>query len=120
MRLLHRPLLRRPRLPEPAVPTACTVHARCDRRSEAKVRALCVIAFTGSGARMRSMHVTEPDDRVTVLLRVTFAMDGPDTVALERLVTELSREPGVQDLHWRIHAAGDPMTDEQPDRLHRK
>ncbi|RLV04326.1 hypothetical protein CTZ27_10155 [Streptomyces griseocarneus] len=113
MKLLHRPLLRRPRPAErAAVPTACTVHARCDWRSEAKVRALCVIAFAGSGARMRSLHVLEPDDSVTVLLRVTFALDGADTVALERLVTELSREPGVRDLHWRIHAAGDPLTEQ--------
>ncbi|MCC3771526.1 hypothetical protein [Streptomyces sp. UNOC14_S4] len=119
MKLLHRPLLRRPRPDERvAVPTACTVHARCDRHSEAKVRALCVIAFAGSGARMRSLHVVEPGepgdpgDSVTVLLRVTFAMDGPDTVALERLVTELSREPGVRDLHWRIHAAGDPLAEQ--------
>ncbi|MFD8993799.1 hypothetical protein [Streptomyces abikoensis] len=43
-------------------------------------------------------------------VRLTFAEGGPAFVALERLVGQLSREPGVRDLHWRLdtpHGSGD-------------
>ncbi|GHF43127.1 hypothetical protein [Streptomyces morookaense] len=105
MRLLTRPLFRRPAPPPPAAPTHGTISARCERRVEAKVRALCVLAFAGTGARLNSLHIIEPDDSVTVVVRITLTLAGPAGVALERLVDQLSREPGVRDLHWRLHQA---------------
>ncbi|MHA7960348.1 hypothetical protein ACX9I7_21585 [Streptomyces sp. L500] len=103
MRLLPRSPSRRPLPPRPA-PTTATLHARCDRRVENKVRALCVIGLSGPGARLSSLHIVDPDDAadVVVTVRLTFAEGGPALVALERLVGQLSREPGVRDLHWRL------------------
>ncbi|MCC3775301.1 hypothetical protein [Streptomyces sp. UNOB3_S3] len=108
MRMLPRSHSRRPLPPRPAAITG-TLHARCDRRVENKVRALCVIGLTGPGARLSSLHIVDPDDAVDVVVavRLTFAADGPALVALERLVEQLSREPGVRDLHWRLDAPGE-------------
>ncbi|MFF4410746.1 hypothetical protein ACFY2W_11715 [Streptomyces sp. NPDC001262] len=103
MRLLTRPLFRRPAPPPPVAPTHGTISAQCERRVEGKVRALCVLAFAGTGARLNSLHVIEPDDSVTVVVRITLTLPGPGGVALDRLVDQLSHEPGVRDLHWRLH-----------------
>ncbi|MEU3355065.1 hypothetical protein [Streptomyces sp. NPDC037389] len=108
MRLLPRSPSRRPLPPRPATTTG-TLHARCDRRVENKVRALCVLGLSGPGARLSSLHIVDPDDTadVVVTVRLTFAEGAPALVALERLVEQLSREPGVRDLHWRLDTPGE-------------
>ncbi|MFF4409180.1 hypothetical protein [Streptomyces sp. NPDC001404] len=106
MKLLSRPLRRRPRTPTRPVPTHCTLQAVCDPRVEGKVRALCVLAFAGTGVRVRSLHTIEPDDSDSayVLVQVTLAADDRATAALERLVVQLAREPRIRDLQWHLHS----------------
>ncbi|MEV5508619.1 hypothetical protein [Streptomyces orinoci] len=81
----------------------------CDRRVEGKVRALCVLAFAGTGVRLNSLHTVEPDDNVNVLVQLTLTSDGPATSALERLVAQLAREPRVRDLRWHLHTGSTPV-----------
>ncbi|MEV5510972.1 hypothetical protein [Streptomyces orinoci] len=108
MKLLTRHLFRRPRAAVRGTLTHCTLQAVCDPGVEGKVRALCVVAFGGTGIRLNSFRSFEPDDSVNVVIEVTLTSDGPAAAALDRLVVQLAREPRVRDLRWDLHTG--PLT----------
>ncbi|MGI5337867.1 hypothetical protein ACQEVS_10915 [Streptomyces sp. CA-181903] len=112
MNLLPRPRSRRLADPAPPAPVRCTLQAACDREVENKVRALCVLAFAGTGTRLNSLHIIEPDDDVVV--QVGLVLDGSDTAALERLVVRLTREPRVRDVRWHLHTGVPSSRGEAP------
>ncbi|MFJ5675623.1 hypothetical protein [Streptomyces sp. NPDC093097] len=78
----------------------------CDQQAEVEVHALCVRAFMGCGVRVDSRHITRPDNHVNVLTQVTLVPDGLATTALERLVVQLAREPGVRKVCWHLYTEG--------------
>ncbi|WP_344579987.1 hypothetical protein [Streptomyces lunalinharesii] len=85
-----------------------TLHVRCDVRTEAKVRALCVLALSHPGSRLEGLRCV-PYGAVTVHLHLTASLDATEAGLLDRLVDRLARVPSVRDLHWhRYDGAGDP------------
>ncbi|GAA1983464.1 MgtC/SapB family protein [Kitasatospora viridis] len=92
---------------DPDATVRATVHLRCDRRSESHVRALLLQALAGSGLAPTGLRARrERED--TASLRATVAITGDVAAALEQVVSRLSLEPGIQDLHWHL--------EEEPDR----
>ncbi len=84
-----------------------TVHALCDARNEAKVRALCVLGLK-PGIHLLGLRTSQDHDSA-VHVWVTLAVEGPAVVLLEQLITRLSAESDVRDLHWRLHGAQAPQ-----------
>ncbi|MFK0293537.1 hypothetical protein ACIQU6_24075 [Streptomyces sp. NPDC090442] len=74
----------------------------CDRQAEGRIHGLCVRMFTGVDARLDGRHVTRSGGGVTVIERVAIAPDSTATAALERLVVQLTREPGVRNVSWHL------------------
>ncbi|MFI9724211.1 hypothetical protein ACIHFE_31975 [Streptomyces sp. NPDC052396] len=100
MRFVPLTRVRAARQGRPPVPV--TLHAECAAEAEAKVRALCILTLTSTGAHLLAFD-SHPQDDGTVLLRVTVAMtmDGLGANPLEQLVDQLSGESGVRGLRWR-------------------
>ena len=93
---------------DPDSPTRATVHLRCKRRDEAHIRALLLQALAASGLTPAGLRATREGED-TASLRATVTVDGEAGKALEQVVTRLSLEPGVRDLHW--HLEEDPQTE---------
>ncbi|MFI1198743.1 hypothetical protein ACH4VR_04600 [Streptomyces sp. NPDC020883] len=105
MRFLPRSLRKQTRHPGSGTTTSrsralVTLHVRCDRHAENKVRALCVLALSQPGARLEALR-SAPYDSVTAHLHLTATLDVTETGLLDRLVDMLSRVPSVRDLHWQ-------------------
>ncbi|MFD9822363.1 MgtC/SapB family protein [Streptomyces violascens] len=80
-----------------------TVHLVCDRGEDAHIRALLLQSMAGSGLTPTGLRVRrEVDD--TTELRAVVAVGGDPARALEQLITRLSLEPGIHDLHWHLDA----------------
>lgn len=84
-----------------APPAHATLHARCEAAAEAKVRALCILTLTTTGAHLLAFD-SNPQGDGTVLMRLTLALDGPSSGPLEELVSQLSHDNGVRELRWRV------------------
>ncbi|MFH8383985.1 MgtC/SapB family protein [Kitasatospora sp. NPDC018058] len=78
------------------------VHLECDRKAETHIRALLLQALAASGLAPTGLRARRSDEGDTTNLRATVAITGQVTPALEQVVTRLSLEPGVRDLHWRL------------------
>jgi putative Mg2+ transporter-C (MgtC) family protein len=78
-----------------------TVHLRCSRRNESHVRALLLQALTSAGLTPAGLRATREGEDVASL-RATVTVEGDAGKALEPVVTRLSLEPGVLDLHWHL------------------
>ncbi|MEV5283446.1 hypothetical protein ACFYMW_37290 [Streptomyces sp. NPDC006692] len=109
MRFLPRVSVRKTGQPAGPASSRAILHVHCDQHAQIKVRALCVLALTTPSARLLSLHADQ-HDAATAHLRLEIALDDPGTVPLDRLVDQLSREPGVRDLHWHQHPEPNPQT----------
>jgi len=82
-----------------------SIHLVCERSTESHIRALLLQSLGGTGLTPTGLRARrEPDD--TTSLRAAVAVSGDPTHALEQLITRLSLEPGIRDLHW--HLTGGP------------
>ncbi len=83
-----------------------TVHLECDRRSESHIRALLLQALSASALTPTGLRARRgPDEDTTI--QATVAISGEVTQALEQVITRLSLEPGVRDLHWHLEEDAD-------------
>lgn len=76
-------------------------HVTCDRRDEGHVRALLIQLLSGTDARLAGLRIRRGDDGATAL-EASVLIDGAPGADMEQLVTRLSLEPGVRDLHWQL------------------
>ncbi|WP_030058322.1 MULTISPECIES: MgtC/SapB family protein [Streptomyces] len=79
-----------------------TVHLECDRKSETHIRALLLQALAASGLAPTGLRARRTEQGDATNLRATVAITGQVAPALEQVVTRLSLEPGVRDLHWHL------------------
>lgn len=86
------------------------LHVTCDRRDESPVRALLVQMLSGTGSRLAGLRIRRPDEEATHL-EATVTLDGSPAAELEQLVTRLSLEKGVRDLHWHLAEPDDADED---------
>lgn len=90
------------------------LHTTCGQRDEAHVRALLVRALGSADARLTALRIHRTDDTTDV--EATLALDGDPGAELGELLTRLSLEPGIHDLHWHVigeatRTRPDPGTD---------
>ena len=82
-----------------------TVHLECDRGSETHIRALLLQALTSSGLTATGLRARREQPDCTSL-QATVAVSGDVTQALEQVITRLSLEAGLRDLHWHLDENG--------------
>ncbi|PYC66058.1 hypothetical protein C7C46_31685 [Streptomyces tateyamensis] len=92
---------------DPDAQLLATVHLRCERRGETHVRALLVQALAASRLAPTGLRAHREADGELTSLRATVAVDGEATSALEQVVSRLSLESGVRDLHWHLEDVAD-------------
>ncbi|GAA1500951.1 MgtC/SapB family protein [Kitasatospora kazusensis] len=95
---------------DPDASVRATVHLECERRSETHIRALLLQALTASGLAPTGLRARREGGDLTSL-RATVAISGDVAHALEQVVSRLSLDPGVSDLHW--HLEEDPTRTER-------
>lgn len=78
-----------------------TVHLICERRAETHIRALLLQSLAGTGLTPTGLRARRADEDTTSVHAVV-AVTGDPVHALEQLITRLSLEPGVRDLHWHL------------------
>jgi putative Mg2+ transporter-C (MgtC) family protein len=78
----------------------CTV--MCRTADEGHLRSLLLAAVTGSGLSLRALHSEDVESAGKVQIRATLIGQGPQDVALERVVSRLSLEPGVTGVTWEV------------------
>ncbi|MFI6156806.1 MgtC/SapB family protein [Kitasatospora sp. NPDC051170] len=88
------------------------VHLECDRKSENHIRALLLQALAASGLAPTGLRARRTDSGETAVLRATVAVTGQVAPALEQVVSRLSLEPGVRDLHWHLEGEADDSGNE--------
>ncbi|MFB7667540.1 MgtC/SapB family protein [Kitasatospora sp. NPDC056138] len=86
---------------DPDTTVRATVHLECERQSETHVRALLLQALAASGLAPIGLRARRERGEVTGV-RATVAITGDVTAALEQVVSRLSLEPAVRDLHWHL------------------
>ncbi|WP_042412434.1 MgtC/SapB family protein [Streptacidiphilus anmyonensis] len=91
---------------DPDTTVRATVHLRCGRRDEAHIRALLLQALSAAGFTPTGLRASREGEDTTSL-RATVDVDGEVGKALEPVVTRLSLEPGVRDLHWHTEEDGE-------------
>jgi putative Mg2+ transporter-C (MgtC) family protein len=77
----------------------------CRSADESHLRSLLLAAVTGSGLVLRALHSEDVDAAGKVEIRATLRGHGAQDVALERVVSRLSLEPGVSAVTWEIVGA---------------
>ncbi|MEI5102539.1 MgtC/SapB family protein [Streptomyces sp. PmtG] len=82
--------------------TQVTFHVTCDRRDEAHVRALLIQLLSSTAPRLDGLRIRRGEDEGTTALEAAVTLDGAPGADMEHLVTRLSLEPGVRDLHWHL------------------
>ncbi|MFB7905837.1 MgtC/SapB family protein [Kitasatospora sp. NPDC056076] len=92
---------------DPDSTTRATVHVECDRKSETHIRALLLQALTASGLAPTGLRARRTEQGDATSLRATVAITGQVAPALEQVVSRLSLEPGVRDLHWHLDDESD-------------
>ncbi|MDH6129527.1 MgtC/SapB family protein [Kitasatospora sp. GP82] len=93
---------------DPDETVRATVHLECERKAETHVRALLLQALAASGLAPTGLRAHRERGEVTGV-RATVAVTGDVTAALEQVVSRLSLEPAVRDLHWHLEdSAGHP------------
>ncbi|MDH6144070.1 MULTISPECIES: MgtC/SapB family protein [Kitasatospora] len=89
---------------DPDATLRAIVHLDCERRSETHIRALLLQALAASGLAPLGLRANRDADDAETTLQATVAISGDATAALEQVITRLSLEPGVTDLHWHLAA----------------
>ncbi|MBX7555371.1 MgtC/SapB family protein [Streptomyces sp. NPDC004232] len=92
---------------DPDATVRATVHLVCERTSETHLRALLLQTLAASALAPRGLRARREGD--TASLRATVSISGDVAAALEQVISRLSLEPGVSDLHWH-------MDDEEAER----
>ncbi|WP_406194904.1 MgtC/SapB family protein [Kitasatospora sp. NBC_01560] len=87
---------------DPDSTVRATVHLECERGAETHIRALLLQALNGSGLSPTGLRARRDERGDTTSLRATVAVNGDVAPALEQVVSRLSLEPGVSDLHWHL------------------
>ncbi|QDQ10107.1 MgtC/SapB family protein [Streptomyces spectabilis] len=82
--------------------TQVTFHVTCERRAETHVRALLIQLLSSSDPRLAGLRIRRGEDGGTTALEAAVTLDGAPGADMEQLVTRLSLEPGVRDLHWHL------------------
>ena len=91
---------------DPDSVSRATIHLRCARRDEAHIRALLLQALAAAGFTPTGLRASREGEETTSL-RATVDIDGEVGKGLEPVVTRLSLEPGVRDLHWHTEDDGE-------------
>lgn len=86
---------------DPDATARATVHLRCARKAETHIRALLLQALTASGLTPTGLRARRESEDTTSV-RATVSVDGDVATALEQVITRLSLEPGIHDLHWHL------------------
>ncbi|MDK0520111.1 MgtC/SapB family protein [Streptomyces sp. ML-6] len=81
--------------------TRATFHVICDRRDEPHVRVLLIQLLSSTTPRLTGLHIRHDREDITAM-EATVSIDGAPGEPMEQLVTRLSLEPGVRDLHWHL------------------
>lgn len=97
---------------DPDSTSRAIVHLECDRKSETHIRALLLQALAASGLAPTGLRVRRTDSGDATSLRATVAVTGEVAPGLEQVVTRLSLEPGVRDLHWHLEGESDDSGNE--------
>jgi putative Mg2+ transporter-C (MgtC) family protein len=78
-----------------------TVHLICERRAETHIRALLLQSLAGTGLTPTGLRAHRAGEDTTSV-RAMVVVTGDPAHALEQLITRLSLEPGIRDLHWHL------------------
>ncbi|MGW1050683.1 MgtC/SapB family protein [Streptomyces sp. NPDC001118] len=92
---------------DPDATVRATVHLVCEREAETHLRALLLQTLAASGLAPSGLRARREGDAAS--LRATVPISGDVAAALEQVISRLSLEPGVSDLHWH-------MDDEESER----
>ncbi|OBI48802.1 MgtC/SapB family protein [Mycobacterium sp. E787] len=76
------------------------VQVVCRPKTEKHARAQIVQHASGNDMTLRGIHTGPADDDDEITLTAHLLMDGHTPAKLERLVAELSLQPGVRAVHW--------------------
>lgn len=76
------------------------VQVVCRPKSAKYVRAQIVQHTAGNDITLRGIHTGQADDNGNTTLTAHLLMDGHTPARLERLVAELSLQPGIYAVHW--------------------
>ncbi|MEW2528644.1 MgtC/SapB family protein [Streptomyces sp. NPDC047071] len=92
------------RAPQASADTTTRVafHVTCDRRAETHVRALLIQLLSSADPRLAGLRIRRGEGGSTTALEAAVTLDGAPGADMEQLVTRLSLEPGVRDLHWHL------------------
>ncbi|GAB2732013.1 MgtC/SapB family protein [Kitasatospora kifunensis] len=86
---------------DPDAVVEANVHLRCDRAAESHIRALLLQSLTASGLTPTGLRARRETPETTSL-RASLSVSGDIACALEQVISRLSLEPGVRDLHWHL------------------
>ncbi|MGJ5752054.1 putative Mg2+ transporter-C (MgtC) family protein [Streptomyces puniciscabiei] len=85
---------------DPDATVRATVHLVCERSAEPHLRALLLQTLTASGLAPTGLRARREGE--TAGLRAAVMINGDVAAALEQVISRLSLEPGVSDLHWHV------------------
>lgn len=91
--------------------TQATLHVTCDRRAEHHIRALLIQTLSGGGPQLAGLLIRRNEDDTT-RLEATVTIEGTPGTHREQLITRLSLEPAVRELHWHLSDHGDDHGDD--------
>ncbi|MGW2650558.1 MgtC/SapB family protein [Streptomyces sp. NPDC001393] len=85
---------------DPDATVHATVHLVCERSAETHLRALLLQTLTASGLAPTGLRARREGEAAS--LRAAVMINGDVAAALEQVISRLSLEPGVSDLHWHV------------------
>jgi putative Mg2+ transporter-C (MgtC) family protein len=95
---------------DPDTETLATVHLRFGRREEAQVRALLLQSLKAAGLTPTALRASRESEEIASL-RAAVAIDGDAARALEPVISRLSLDPGIRDLHWHLDDTDDQASE---------
>ncbi|EST36789.1 MgtC/SapB family protein [Streptomyces roseochromogenus] len=98
---------------DPDATVRATVHLVCERKAETPLRALLLQTLAASGLAPTGLRARREGESTS--LRATATISGDVASALEQVISRLSLEPGVSDLHW--HTDDEESEGERPRAL---
>ncbi|MEV5875347.1 MgtC/SapB family protein [Streptomyces sp. NPDC052101] len=89
---------------DPDATVRATVHLVCERQAEAHLRALLLQTLAASALALTGLRARREGETTSLHAGVT--IHGDVAAALEQVISRLSLEPGVSDLHWHMDDEG--------------
>ncbi|MCQ4082352.1 MgtC/SapB family protein [Streptomyces sp. RB6PN25] len=86
---------------DPDAPVRATLYLVCERREETHIRALLLQSLAVSGLTPTGLRAHRKDEE-TSSIQAAVEINGDVAPALEQVISRLSLEPGVQELHWHL------------------